>query len=312
MIRAYRPDDVAAVADLLAELEPEEGRSSAKGLTHWIESQPERAALRIWLLEEDGRLGGLAYAGSNWTSSAGDTAWLWAGVAERLRGRGAGVGLFDRAEAHAMSLRPRAIDTWAFEGTGGEAFARARGFEPTRRELVQRLDPREADLTELEPLTERLAADGFQAVPLREAREDEAGLHVLYVSVMKDVPADEPEDYLPFPEFVRHVLGDPELDPDASTIVLHDGRPVALALLRVIAEFAYAESEMTGTLPEFRGRGLARLAKLRVLRAARDLGLTELVTENDSENAPILAVNRRLGYRATQTRLGLVRATLAE
>jgi len=80
----------------------------------------------------------------------------------------------------------------------------------------------------------------------------------------------------------------------------------------VIAEHSYAESEMTGTLPGFRGRGLARLAKLRVLRGARDLGLTELVTENDAENEPILAVNRRLGYRVTHTRLSLVRATLAE
>ena len=310
MIRAYRPDDARAVADLLAEIEPEEGRSSAKGMTHWIESQPERAALRIWLLEEDGRLGGLAYAGTNWTSSAGDTSWLWAGVAERLRGRGAGAGLFDRAEAYAMSFRPRAVDTWAFEGTGGEAFAVARGFEPSRRELVQRLDPREADLSELDPLADRLRADGFEAVPLRAVRHDETGLHALYLAAMVDIPSDEPEDHLPFEEFVGHVLGDPELEPDASTVILHEGHPVALALLRTMPQFSTGESEMTGTLPEARGRGLARLAKLHVVRGARDLGLTELITENDSENAPILSVNRRLGYRVTHTRLTLVRATL--
>ena len=305
MIRAYRPEDAAALADLLAELEPEEGRSTAIGLQHWIESQPERAALKIWLLEEDGRLGGMAYAGTNWTSSAGDTSWLWAGVHERLRGHGRGAGLFDRAEAHAASFRPRAIDTWAFEGTAGEAFAVARGFEPSRRELVQRLDLAQLEIPGFE------APEGFEAVPLRAVREQEQALHELYVAVMQDVPADEPEDYLPFPEFVHHVLGDPELDPDASTVIVHDGRPVALALLRVQAELGVAESEMTGTLPEFRGRGLARLAKLRVLREARALGLRELITENDAENAPILAVNRRLGYVVTHTRLSLVRATLA-
>ncbi len=310
MIRAYRPDDVEAFADLLAEIEPEEARSNPAGLEHWIESQPERSALRIWLLEEDGRLGGAAYAGRNWTQSAGDTAWLWAGVARRLRGHGAGAGLFDRAEAHAVSLGPRTIDTWAFEGTGGEAFALARGFEPSRRDLVQRLDPREADLSELEPLAEARRADGFEAVPLGAVREDETGLHTLYLAAMNDIPSDEPEDYLPFDEFVYHVLEDPNLDPEASTVIVHDGRPVALALLRSMPEYGIGESEMTGTLPEFRGRGLARLAKLRVVRGARELGLAELLTENDSENAPILAVNRRLGYRVTHTRLTLVRATL--
>ena len=51
-----------------------------------------------------------------------------------------------------------------------------------------------------------------------------------------------------------------------------------------------------------RGKGYALLAKLGVIRAARAAGLRALGTANDYENLPMLAVNRRLGYRPTAVR----------
>jgi len=39
-----------------------------------------------------------------------------------------------------------------------------------------------------------------------------------------------------------------------------------------------------------------------VIRAARAAGLRALGTANDYENLPMLAVNRRLGYRPTAVR----------
>jgi GNAT superfamily N-acetyltransferase len=53
----------------------------------------------------------------------------------------------------------------------------------------------------------------------------------------------------------------------------------------------------TGTLPEYRGRGLALAVKLASLRWAAARGVTRVFTSNDETNAPMLAVNRRLGYR---------------
>ena len=55
-------------------------------------------------------------------------------------------------------------------------------------------------------------------------------------------------------------------------------------------------NEMTATLPEFRRRGLALLAKLAVVRWCREVGLERLLTENDGANDGMLAINRRLGY----------------
>ena len=60
-------------------------------------------------------------------------------------------------------------------------------------------------------------------------------------------------------------------------------------------------SDMTGTLPDYRGRGLAKLAKLAVFRAAQELGVTAVTTENDAENEPMLALNKSVGYKRERT-----------
>ena len=70
-------------------------------------------------------------------------------------------------------------------------------------------------------------------------------------------------------------------------------------------------NDMTGTLREFRGRGLARLLKLHQLEwAARD-GIASVMTENDETNAAMLAVNTRLGYVPSSSSAP-TRATLCE
>jgi len=56
---------------------------------------------------------------------------------------------------------------------------------------------------------------------------------------------------------------------------------------------------MTATRRDRRGRGLATLAKTASARRAARLGITRIVTGNDRANAPMLAVNRRLGFTET-------------
>ena len=56
--------------------------------------------------------------------------------------------------------------------------------------------------------------------------------------------------------------------------------------------------EFTGTAPDWRGQGLATLAKLAARELAARAGIRWVGTANDRDNAPMLAVNRRLGSRA--------------
>jgi hypothetical protein len=68
-----------------------------------------------------------------------------------------------------------------------------------------------------------------------------------------------------------------------------------------------AANEMTGTLRRFRGRRLARLAKLGTIALAVDNGITQILTGNDETNVPMLAINASLGYRPVASELSWVR-----
>ncbi len=59
----------------------------------------------------------------------------------------------------------------------------------------------------------------------------------------------------------------------------------------------FAEQHLTGTTRAYRRRGLARLAKLAVIRSGTQQGIVRLATGNDSTNAAMLALNTELGFR---------------
>jgi RimJ/RimL family protein N-acetyltransferase len=56
---------------------------------------------------------------------------------------------------------------------------------------------------------------------------------------------------------------------------------------------------MTAVARAWRGKGLARALKQATIRWAIANGLDALRTGNDVDNAPMRAVNARLGYRPT-------------
>jgi GNAT superfamily N-acetyltransferase len=71
---------------------------------------------------------------------------------------------------------------------------------------------------------------------------------------------------------------------------------VGLSAIAIHPEEKYASNAFTGILREYRGRGLAQALKLQTILLARREGMLSIRTNNDSENAPILTVNQKLGY----------------
>ena len=68
---------------------------------------------------------------------------------------------------------------------------------------------------------------------------------------------------------------------------------------------------MTGTLRQYRRRGLARLCKLATIRWAVGHEIEKLMTSNDGQNEAMLGLNRELGYRPFATWAKYARETPA-
>jgi GNAT superfamily N-acetyltransferase len=305
VIRDFEAADAAAVSAALHEDELPHPVTPA-GVLHWRDAQPERARARMWVAEEDGRLVGWAESRIRWTTSVSGIGDLWAYVVPSRRGRGFGAELYAAAESYLLALGARILESWTYT-TAGERLLEHRGFRATGTERVSTLDVARADLSTFPALEGDKAAQGFRLVPLGEVRERVEELHRVYAAASKDVPEYFREDDIRLEEWRHETLEHPQLSDEGSFVVLADGRPVALAFLEVDEPARIGANEMTGTLPEYRRRGLARLAKLATIRWSAEHGIEVLQTGNSHENPGILALNVSLGYRPVLTETHYVR-----
>lgn len=226
----------------------------------------------------------------DWVAQLEGIGRLYALVAPDRRGAGFGAALFDRAVAHLGAHGACELRSWSFPD--GDRFLERRGFSRAREERLSAVDPRTVDTSRLE----RLPA-GVAVVPLTELADRLEQVHAVYAEAAADMPADHAESNIPYGEWVTETIGDPDLAQDGSFVVLVEGRPAALSWLKVDRVRGVAEHDLTGTTRSFRGRGLARLAKLAVLRWAAANGITRVATGNDAANSAMLALNRELGFR---------------
>jgi GNAT superfamily N-acetyltransferase len=305
VIRDFEPADAAAVSSALHEEEPPHPVTAA-GVIHWRDGQPDRARARMWVAEESGRLVGWAEARIRWTTQVEDVGDVWAYVVPSERGRGIGAALFAETEEYVVGLGAKIVESWTYS-PGGAALLEGRGFRPTGTEQMSVLDPSTVDLSGLEALEARKGAEGFRLVPLGDVLDRAEELHRVYAAASMDVPEYFREDDIRLDEWKRETLEQPQLSREGSSIVLHEEQPVALAFLEVDEPARIAANEMTGTLPEFRRRGLARLAKLATIRWAAEHGIQVVQTGNSHENPGILALNRSLGYEPVVTETHYVR-----
>jgi GNAT superfamily N-acetyltransferase len=305
VIREFRAEDAAGVSKILHEEELPHAVTPA-GVLHWLEAQPERARPRMFVAEKDGEIVGWAEARLNWATKTPGVSDLWAYVRPTERGHGLGKGLLETAERYVLEIGARVVQTWTYSPAGIKLLEE-RGFRATGQERISKLELADADVSMLPALEESKRAEGFRLVTLGEATGDLAGLHRVYQAAAADVPEYFTEGDIRLEEWRRETVEHPQLARDGSFVVVSGTQPVALAFLEVDEPAGLAANEMTGTLPEFRRRGLARLAKLATIRWAAAQGLTRVLTGNAEANVGMVRLNESLGYRLVQTETHFVR-----
>ena len=218
------------------------------------------------------------------------------------RGRGLGGALYERAEAFAQERGARQIQTQFRLFRQGEPalrFLGSRGFVETDREV-----PALLDLTTFDPTPHvRPLPEGLRLLSLAEAGDTEENRHRVYVLdgvIHADLPT---HDTLPgMPDFTQwnKMLQGPEYDPNAVILAeeADGGAWVGLSVLGFQEHTNVGWTNITGVRREWRGRGLATALKLKAIQAAKDRHCLLILTENHEDNAPMRAVNRRLGFVA--------------
>ncbi|MEU0090402.1 GNAT family N-acetyltransferase [Kribbella sp. NPDC006257] len=167
----------------------------------------------------------------------------------------------------------------------GKFFALAKGFEATTEMTYAGRELTDAILVPPVP-------DGYTLVPFAEL--EAADVFPAYRESTADIPGGPPFE-VPFDWFSTELWPGSLLDRELSLALLEGGRVASFTMVN--REDTRTWNDMTGTVRDHRGKGLAGFLKLASLSAARDAGVTHSFTLMNLENPPIRALNERLGYR---------------
>jgi mycothiol synthase len=220
--------------------------------------------------------GGTAFVGP---SSVAGSAFAMVRVHPESRRRGVGSSLLAMVRVRAREIGRESI--WGrvrdFESLG---FVHRRGFEDATREVNV--------LRELEP------GDGEAAPGISELRDEHLReVYELCVETIPEIHVPLPGEAPPYDEWLekeRHQAS-------AGFVALDDGSVVGYARLYETGLPHRLEHGLTAVRRSHRRRGLATALKQAQIRWAADHGYRELVSDMVEGNAPMRAVNERLGYR---------------
>jgi GNAT superfamily N-acetyltransferase len=284
MVREGRRADFGAATELLNRVWPQRV-GSERGLRHAADAAPASAHRGYWAAEGDGTLVGWATAAIEY-QSAERPGFLQVSVAPDARTAGLGTALLERSEAHLAGLGVATVLSVTTPEEASQRFATAHGFRHTNTTRISGFDPRTSEPP--------CAPPGVDLRPL--AALDPRRVYELDAEAMRDVPGEIAMDDVSFEQWLEDYWRHPDTDLDASVAAVIDDRPVAFSHLRV-ASGGRAVTDMTGTLRDYRGRGLALLVKRATLVNAAKRGVELVSTDNDETNGPMLRVNEKLGYR---------------
>ena len=175
-------------------------------------------------------------------------------------------------------------------------FLLQRGFTETDRIVPVMLDLTTFDRAKF-PVPTPAGIRFFSYAEAGDTDENRHRLYELGVTLDRDVPSNDVHgEPPPFEEWQKR-FDRPEHDPNALIVAASDeGEWIGLSQLGFQEHTGIAWTFMTGVLREYRGQGIAYALKLRAIDAAIARGCPLILTENHEDNAPMRAINKKLGF----------------
>lgn len=175
-----------------------------------------------------------------------------------------------------------------------------RGFKVEHHVFESTLDLKSFNEHHFDALMTRLQEEGFSFFSLAEAGITDENKHKLY-ELNRAAVMDPPREDRVFPDYnfySKNVLEASWFHADTQIIAACEDHWVGLATMGIYPADGHAYNTFTGVLRGYRGRGLAQALTLQTILLARKAGMRYIRTHNDSRNRSMLAVHRKLGYRA--------------
>jgi GNAT superfamily N-acetyltransferase len=247
---------------------------------------------RYVAVAEDGRIAGYGDAWRAPWNPPGEMI-CYAIVDPALRGQGIGGLLLDRVEQTAREKGAAYVKAQLKDSDESAlACVSKRGYAVDRHLFQSKLDLAAFDEA---PLRRPLAGIRFFTLADEPGDATERKLYAMEALAQPDNPSFGGGMW-PFDQWRLWTLETPRAVPDCFILAADEAGQVVGTTFMHRLENGAMHTLFTGVARQWRGRGLALALKLRAVETARRHGAPYMRTDNDSQNSPMLAVNRKMGY----------------
>lgn len=310
-IEVADPDsDYDALAIFMNTFEPDP--ISAADLREWDQRNADNILRRCIVKDEDGLVIGYSVALSGpW--NADNEFYLWFSIDKAHRGQGLGQQLYENGLAFILSHNGTSLTTEVGDDEAeGIRFAEARGFTELQHTFQSKLDLKRFDETAFSELITTAQAKGIRFYTHADVEDSEENRRALY-AINRHVSLQDPGSngiFVPFDRFNQDVFTASWYRADGQWLAADGERVVGMCAVGYFQESNSTYNMMTGVHEDYRGRGIAQALKVLATRWAKTIGADHMRTNNNSNNGPMLAINRKLGYEPqpgsyTMTKKGL-------
>lgn len=287
------PGDVARAADVVRAAAPSTGFGEAD-IAAWLQSEPRGA---MFVARRDRHDVAVAILTTITDSDQPDGLWMWLWCPDDAVAA-AVSSLWRHVRAHLDQHGVQYVRCSTPQQALGDVLV-GEGFVVVDRDQVVSLRLARRPLPPP-------ARDDVQATTLAARPQLLDALVELDAQCVPQIPTLGAPLSAPGAQWWHHHLSAGSLKPETVVIATADDRPQAYSVLRHRhGRPDMAHHDMTGTHADARGRGLAVWVKQHLLCAAWDAGVRELRAWNSLDNAPMRAVNARLGYVREPDSVGL-------
>ncbi|MCI0398043.1 MAG: GNAT family N-acetyltransferase [Chloroflexi bacterium] len=293
--------DFADLARLISRVWPD--RAITEDTLHEWErdNPPGRIRRRTVAITPEGQIAGYGIVNhAPWTEEG--RFFLWVAAVPEWQKQGLGGRLYDDSLHFALAHGANLLDSEVRDDDDASLrFAQKRGFAVHRHIFESVIDLRTFDESPFAGLIEEVEAGGIRFFSLADAGNSEEVLRQLYAvnlrAVQDDPGLDGDSSFPPFEEFRKVLYGSSWFLPEGQLLAADGDEVIGLAAVGYHASNNSMANMITGVDRAYRGRKIAQALKLLAIRFAQAYGVDTIRTDNDSQNEPMLAINRKLGYR---------------
>ncbi len=263
--------------------------STVAGIRHRQTSANAEDQQRFWRAEVGGELVGWAFGGLDAFASVRTTAFASIVVHPAHRRAGVGAALWNELSQHLDRIGALRVVAYSRADDDSVAFVGACGFTLESTDRTSAVDPRTLPEPPEPPA-------GIAVLPMSDFADDPLPVYEADRESALDEPGPSDFSGVTYESWTRLIWQAPDCDHDLSVAAVADGAVVGMAFLYSDRETGRAMNAGTGVVRAARGQGLGLLMKQHSLARAASAGIARVITQNDDTNAPMLAINAKLGY----------------